>query len=166
MDKYDIENYLQMVGQELSLQQRKGAILLVGGAVMLLTIGNRRTTRDIDASFEREAKAIRIAVTNIAYREGLPPDWLNDGAKDFLYTNPPVHLWKSYLGLDVYLPSFDYLLAMKITASRARDLDDARAIIQRLGLTNPQQVMDILKKYIPSQYLTVRIQYIVEDLFA
>ncbi len=41
---------------------------------MILVVGNRNSTRDIDASFEREAQAIRVAVTRIAYREGLPPD--------------------------------------------------------------------------------------------
>lgn len=67
MDKNDIQRYLKMLGQELAAQGRKGAILLVGGAVMVLTVGNRRSTRDIDASFEREAAAIRSAVSQIAY---------------------------------------------------------------------------------------------------
>ena len=155
-----------MLGQELAAKRRKGAILLVGGAVMVLTVGNRKSTRDIDASFEHEAPAIRAAVLAIAHREGLPPDWLNDGAKGFLYSEPPVTLWKSYPGLDIYLPSLDYLLAMKIVAGRPRDIADARALIQSLGFSDPQEVLDILQKYIPARYLTVRTQYIIEDLFA
>nr|HET6905078.1 DUF6036 family nucleotidyltransferase [Ktedonobacteraceae bacterium] len=166
MDKSEIESYLKMLGQELAAKRRKGAILLVGGAVMVLTVGNRKSTRDIDASFEHEAPAIRAAVLEIAHREGLPPDWLNDGAKGFLYSEPPVTLWKSYPGLDIYLPSLDYLLAMKIVAGRPRDIADARALIQSLGFSDPQEVLDILQKYIPARYLTVRTQYIIEDLFA
>ena len=54
MDRRDIERYLRMLGEELIMQQRHGRILLVGGAVMLLVIGNRNSTRDIDASFENE----------------------------------------------------------------------------------------------------------------
>ena len=92
MDKNDIGRYLKMLGKELSIHGRKGAILLVGGAVMVLIIGNRRSTRNIDASFEQEAVAIRAAISEIAYRERLPPDWLNDGAKGFLYSSPPVTL--------------------------------------------------------------------------
>jgi hypothetical protein len=65
MDKNDIERYLKMLGQELASHKCKGAILLVGGAVMVLTIGNRHSTRDIDASFEREAAAIRSAVSQL-----------------------------------------------------------------------------------------------------
>jgi hypothetical protein len=166
MDKNDIQRYLKMLGQELAAQGRKGAILLVGGAVMVLTVGNRRSTRDIDASFEREAAAIRSAVSQIAYQEGLPPDWLNDGAKGFLYSQPPITLWKRYPGLDIYLPLLGYILVMKIIAGRPQDISDAEAIVQRLGLADPQQVIDILRQYIPSQYLTARVQYIIEELFA
>ncbi|MEO7018909.1 MAG: DUF6036 family nucleotidyltransferase [Ktedonobacteraceae bacterium] len=166
MDKNEIEGYLKMLGQELADQNRTGEILLVGGAMMILVVGNRHATRDIDASFEREALAIRAAVTQIAYREGLPLDWLNDGAKGFLYTTPPVTLWQSLPGLDIYLPSLEYLLAMKIAAGRLRDIADARALIQHLGITQAQVVLDILQQYIPSKYLTVRVQYIIEDLFA
>jgi hypothetical protein len=85
MDKSDIERYLQMVGEELAAKGQKGKILLVGGAVMILIVGNRNSTRDIDGSFEDGAQAIREAVSHIAVREGLPTDWLNDGAKGFLY---------------------------------------------------------------------------------
>ncbi len=128
--------------------------------------GNRASTRDIDASFEREAQAIRSAVARIAKREGLPPDWLNDGAKGFLYSQPAVILWRTYPGLDVYLVSLEYLLAMKITAGRQRDIADARALIRHIGISHPQEVLDILQHYIPSQYLTVKVQYVVDDLFA
>jgi len=55
---------------------------------------------------------------------------------------------------------------MKIVAGRLRDIADARALIQHLGLSDPQEVLDILQKYIPPRYLTIRVQYIVEDLFA
>lgn len=132
---------------------------------MVLLVGNRQSTRDIDASFENEAQAIRTVVSQIALREGLPSDWLNDGAKGFLYTVPPVTLWKSFPGLEVYLPSLEYLLAMKITSGRPRDIADARALIPHLGIAQPQHVLNILQRYVPSKYLTVRVQYIVESLF-
>ena len=166
MDRAAIEEYLRMLGSELAANNRTGKILLVGGAVMILVVGNRNSTRDIDASFEQEAPAIRAAVTQIAYREGLPSDWLNDGAKGFLYAPPPVTLWKSFPGLDVYLPDLSYLLAMKIVAGRPQDIADARALIQHLGIVQPQDTLDILKRYIPPTYLTARVQYVVEDLFA
>ncbi len=166
MDKNDIERYLQMIGEELAAKGQKGKILLVGGAVMILIVGNRNSTRDIDGSFEEGAQAIREAVSHIATRERLPADWLNDGAKEFLYSKPPVTLWRDYPGLEIYLPSLDYLLAMKIVAGRRQDMRDARSLIQHLRLSQSKEVIDILQKYMPQQYLTAKIQYIIEDLFA
>jgi len=154
-----------MLGQELAKQQRHGRILLVGGAVMLLIIGNRNSTRDIDASFEDEGPAIRKAVGEIAKRERLPSDWINDGAKGFFYSSPPINLWKSYPGVDIYIPEMEYLLAMKIVAGRPQDIGDAQALIHYLGISQAEDVLNILKKYIPSRYLTPRLQYMVDDWF-
>jgi hypothetical protein len=50
---------------------------------MLLAIGNRQATRDIDAYFATNPQIIRDAAHVIAQREGLPPDWINDGVKGF-----------------------------------------------------------------------------------
>jgi hypothetical protein len=77
MNKDDIEKYLRMLGRELLTKQVTGELLLVGGAVMLLEIGNREITKDIDAYFDpQSATAIREASIIIARREGLPVDWL------------------------------------------------------------------------------------------
>lgn len=132
---------------------------------MLLIIGNRNSTRDIDASFENEGPAIRKAVGEIAKRERLPSDWMNDGAKGFLYSPPPINLWKSYPGLDVYMPEMDYVLAMKVVAGRPQDIEDAKALIHYLGFSQAEEVFIILKRYIPPGYLTPRLQYMIDDWF-
>ena len=90
-----------------------GEIVLVGGAVMLLVIGNRQTTKDIDAYFATEAQAIRDAAQVIAQRERLSPNWLNDAVKGFFYSQPPTTLWLDYPGLHVYVASPEYVLARK-----------------------------------------------------
>jgi hypothetical protein len=110
--------------------------------------------------------SIREAVASVAAKEGLPDDWLNDGAKGFIYSDPETILLERYVGLEVYIPTLDYLLAMKIIAGRQRDIADARALIVHLDLQSPQEVLDILRKYIPEQYFTIKVQYIVEDLFS
>jgi hypothetical protein len=165
LNKQEIEHYLEMLGQELAIQGRQGSILLLGGVVMLICVGNRTSTRDIDASFEREGTAIRQAAIEIARREKLPSDWINDGAKGFLRSKPPISLWKRYPGLEVYMPELEYLLAMKVVARRDRDIDDARALIQQLKISDAEEVLNILKQYIPQNYLTPSIQYMVEDWF-
>jgi len=43
MNKQDIEKYLRMVGLELQKQGTTSEMLLLGGAVMLIEVGNRGT---------------------------------------------------------------------------------------------------------------------------
>lgn len=138
--KEDIERYLHLLGYELQARNTAGNILLLGGAVMLLEVGNRATTQDIDASFEGgNAPVIRDAVVAVAQREGLARDWLNDAVKGFLYSQPNTVLWKQYPGLNVYMPTLDYLLAMKVIASRPRDIEDAKALIKVLHISSEQE---------------------------
>ena len=165
LDRREVEHYLKMLGEKLATQGRQGSILLLGGAVMLITVGNRTSTRDIDASFEQEGPAIRQAAIEIAEIEHLPHDWINDGAKGFIRSQPPISLWKRYPGLDIYLPKLEYLLAMKVTARRDRDIDDAKALISYLNIPNAESVLAIVKQFIPQNYLTPSIQYMVEDWF-
>jgi hypothetical protein len=85
MDAREIQRCLRLLGAELERRGLTGEIVLVGGAVMLLIIGNRQTTKDIDAYFATEAPAIRDAAATIARREGLSPNWLNDAVKGFFF---------------------------------------------------------------------------------
>jgi len=75
VNKEDIAKYLRMLGEELQKKQAIGEILLVGGAVMLLEVGNREVTKDIDAYFEpKYSSEIREAAIAVANREGLPQE--------------------------------------------------------------------------------------------
>ncbi len=166
MNKEDIEKYLRMLGQELLNKQVIGEVLLVGGAVMLLEVGNREVTKDIDAYFEpKYSVAIREAVITIAQREGLPGDWLNDGVKGFFYTQPPHKRWAEYPGLRVYVASLDYLLVMKVVAGRPQDIEDAKALLTVLKITDIQEVFELIARYTKQQNVEPRVQYIVEELF-
>lgn len=166
MNKEDIERYLQMLGQELQKKQITGEILLVGGAVMLLEVGNREVTKDIDAYFNQEhATAIREAAVTIAKKEGLSVNWLNDAVKGFFYTQPPNQKWAEYPGLRVYIPTLDYLLVMKLIAGRPQDIEDAKALVKKLQISNAQEVFELIARYTKQQNVEARVQYIVEELF-
>lgn len=78
-----------------------GEIVMVGGAVMLLVIGNRQTTKDIDAYFATNPQAIRDAALSVAKQKRLSPNWLNDTVKGFFHTQPPTTLWLDVPGLRV-----------------------------------------------------------------
>ncbi|HZU67997.1 MAG TPA: DUF6036 family nucleotidyltransferase [Ktedonobacteraceae bacterium] len=166
MNKQDIEKYLHMLGQELLQRQLTGEILLVGGAVMLLKVQNREVTKDIDAYFNPEqANTIRDAARVVAERERLPENWINDAAKGFFYTQPPTALWAEYPGLRIYIPSLDYLFAMKAIAGRPQDIEDMKALARDLKLSNSNEALALVKKYIPEQLLVPRIEYMIDELF-
>jgi predicted nucleotidyltransferase len=72
MDIHAIETYLRMVGHELDAQGLTCEIILLGGAVMLIEIGNRSSTQDVDTYFVKDFTAIMKAAAVVARREGLP----------------------------------------------------------------------------------------------
>ena len=166
VNKEDIEKYLRMLGQELQQRNITGEILLAGGAVMLLKVQNREVTKDIDAYFNPgQADVIREAARVIADREGLPHDWINDGVKGFFYAQPPTERWAEYPGLRVYIPSLDYLFAMKVVAGRPQDIEDIKALANELNLSNAHEALTLVKKYIPEQLLVPRIEYMIDEIF-
>jgi len=63
------------------------------------------------------------------------------------------------------MPELEYLLAMKVVAGRDSDIDDAKALIRYLNIADAASVLDIVTQYIPQNYLTPSIQYMVEDWF-
>jgi hypothetical protein len=132
---------------------------------MLLVIGSRGITRDIDAYFATGTEQIREAAQVVAARERLPPDWINDAVKGFFATQPPVQLWQEYPGLRVFVASPEYVLAMKSVAGRPQDVPDIRALVKYLGLANAEAVLVIVRRYVPDRLLLPKTQYLIEGLF-
>ena len=166
LSRRDIERYLKLLGQRLLARGSRADILLAGGAAMVLLLNAREATKDIDAYFSGDVDALRTEVSAIANEFNLRPDWLNDGIKGFFFKAPPQTLWADYPGLRVYTVGLDYLLAMKVLALRNRqDEEDAKALVDRLGLTTAAEVMAIVTKYVPRELLTLRVQYAAEGLF-
>lgn len=101
----------------------------------------------------------------VADREGLADDWINDGVKGFFYTQPATETWAEYPGLRVYIPSLDYLFAMKVVAGRPQDIEDLKALAHELRISNAQEALMLVKKYVPEQLLVPRIEYLIEEIF-
>jgi hypothetical protein len=61
----------------------------------------------------------------------------------------------------------EYILAMKCYAARldTDDLNDAKVLVNHLGLTDRNQVLDIVEKYIPSKLLGIKTVAFAEALF-
>ena len=130
MTAEEIEKYLREVNDELAAQNVKGEICLYGGAVMCLVFKARPATKDVDEIFE-PVKYIRGAISRIAERHNLRQDWLNLAVKMF----DEKKILFDFPNLKVYVPTADYLLAMKVLAARAdtEDVSDIKFLINELN---------------------------------
>jgi Nucleotidyltransferase of unknown function (DUF6036) len=163
------EEILRLLGElsdELEARGLHGDLFLVGGAAMALTYSTRRATRDLDAIFEPKQTIYEIA-QQLAERNGLPSDWLNDGVKAFLPGddhNATVLFDRP--GLSVRIASPRYLFAMKVLAARVeRDQDDLRVLYRLSSFQSVDEALDFVQGLYPQQPIPPRSQYLLEELF-
>ena len=149
-----------------------GEIDVVGGAAMMLAFQARQSTKDVDAVFA-PTREIREAVAQVAQELDLAPDWLNDAAKAFL--SPHGEFTEAHMpqfpSLRVLMPTPQYLLAMKVMASRVGSIDsagdksDIAFLIRYAGLKDAAQVLEIVEQYYPSSQVLPRAVYLLEEIF-
>ena len=165
MTAEEITQYLTELNDELRLMDIKGEVSLFGGAVMVLAFNARAATKDVDAIFQPSTE-IRVAVARIAERHNIPHTWLNDGVKGYWAEHDERILFEMPF-LSVYVPESDYMLAMKAIAARSGtdDENDARLLIDMLGLKHPEEVFSIVEKYYPKTMIPPRTEYFIEGLF-
>lgn len=165
LSREQIESYLREVGAELDAEGLIGEILITGGAFMTLVLRSRPSTKDVDAFIASDPTAMRAAVAVVAKRHRLPETWLNDAVKGFFYKPPTTRVWAQFPGLRIYIPTTDYIFAMKADASRPEDRADLVTLKGELKLRNVQEAMAIVERYIPPRRIRVQTQYMIESLF-
>ena len=167
MDKTEITKYLQELNDRLRDQNVKGQIGLLGGTVMCLAFNARPSTKDIDAIFEPKQLIYEIA-KQIASNNQLPENWLNDSVKGFMSPNSKMKVFMNLSNLVIYIPSEEYMLAMKCMSARlgneSQDRDDISFLIDHLKLTNLDSVIEIILKYYPPDSIQPKIKYMLEEL--
>jgi hypothetical protein len=149
-------------------------LYLYGGSYMTLISDSRPATRDIDCLFNATNDIIfKNILLNIKEIYGLEEDWLNNEIAEPLkhLSKEEIAIFKKYSNLNIYVPSQQQMLAMKILASRpypAKDFDDAYILCKNLNITTRQELMNIVKKFIDLKYLGERqlnfIKYLGKDL--
>jgi hypothetical protein len=119
------------------------------------------------------AQEMREAIEIVAQRhpKQLAEDWLNDQAAEYLYDdapNPDVQLWQVFGNLVyVYLPAPQYILAIKLAASRLKDTNDITLLMKTLKITHRDQVQVILDQYLlPEAQEFWEVGDKLDDLFA
>lgn len=176
----EIEGLLQDLGNELLIKGCASVrVLIVGGAYMLLTIGNRTSTQDIDVfplNFidsshpDKTTRTILSAINAVAKKHGLKRDWLNDAAFGIIGgIQPPFEqltLWRVYGALEIYLPPTEFIFAVKVFGYRDRDFNDVQALIRTLNVRTREQAQAIIDGYIDRKaQQEYRTQVTLDDLF-
>ncbi|MEO7349248.1 MAG: hypothetical protein ABIW32_05240 [Terrimesophilobacter sp.] len=120
-------------------------VFLIGGAAMAIHLGRDQLTPDVDGLFHPVEEVKRIG-RRMAIEHGLDPDWVNDNARPFITFDPTDRRFFDEVeirGHKLRLASKPALLAMKMARYARKDYADISALIRALGLTLPDQIVDL-----------------------
>ena len=161
---------LTQLSAELARSGVLGELNVVGGTAMVLAFNARSSTKDVDAIFEPSSE-VRAAAAVVAVNLALPADWLN-AAKGFLSASgdfaPIASL--DFPNLRVQAPTAEYMLAMKVLASRAGiggergDAQDIAFLIRLLGLRDADAVMRVVGRYYDPSRILPRSTYLLDEI--
>ena len=164
--------------------RREGKVIdlaIYGGSALMLASNFRVATRDVDAVAEGGQDTIARLAEDIARARNWPRDWLNDGVRTYL--SPNVNglqehhtLLRAYPseqepGLRVFVPSPEYLLAMKLMAMRIdptsdkSDVTDILNLINVVGFTTPEEVVDFASSFYPEAKISARLHLGIRELW-
>lgn len=166
MDKKEIIKYLKELNARLEEKDTKGQIWLFGGTVMCLAFNARPATKDIDAIFEPKQVIYDIA-KQMARDYNLPPDWLNDSVKGFVTPTREMKIFQNMSHLKIFVPSPEYMLAMKCMSVRlagTKDKDDIIFLLNHLQLKNVNDILDIIQNYFPANMIRPKTEYFLMEL--
>lgn len=156
-------------------------VAIYGGAALMLVSNFRVSTRDVDAVADDDGQRFieRLAAV-VAERRKWPADWLNDDVFPFLSdavdgVSEHHHLFRSYPcehepGLRVYVPSAEYILAMKLMAMRigsadSKDRADILNLMTILGLATAEETLAFVTRFYPDAKATSKVVMGIEELF-
>lgn len=165
MTAEEIEKYFSEINDELAARNVIGEICIYGGAAMCLAFKARPATKDVDAIFE-PIKIMRGAIQRIAEKYNLNEGWLNLAVKIFVVEHEKEILF-DFSNLKVFVPTAEYLLAMKVLALRAEsfDAEDVAFLIKHLNLEKSSDVLKIVENYYPNKIIKTETIFQLDEIF-
>ena len=155
----DLEKLFTALSEELEVNSEgksRYSLYLTGGGTMMLSIGVRRTTTDIDVVFRENAQYIHDCAIAVSENLGIERGWCNDLVTMSNSYTPAViansSLYKSYGCLDVYTVNADLLLCMKLISFRIKDMQDIEYLIEYLEKEGIIVSIDLLNKWFKEYY--------------
>jgi hypothetical protein len=154
-------------------------IAVYGGSCLILVSNFRVSSEDVDAVALEDQAFIDEASHIIASRHGWPMDWLNDGVRTYLSPRVESHqaheLFATYPdesnpGLRVYVPTPEYMLAMKLMALRiapaaGKDLEDIINLLQIVGVTDKPKIIEFAANFYPEARISGKLRLALDDLW-
>ena len=167
LSQKSITNLLNRLNDKLADIDKHGELYLVGGAVMCLAFNARDATKDVDAQFA-PTELIRKLAEEIATEKQLDKNWLNDAVKGYLSPKANFQNFLELSHLNVFVPTPDYLLAMKCLAMRLgpefHDETDVRYLLRYLNITDYQTALNTIQQYYPSNLIPEKTHYALEEI--
>lgn len=156
-------------------------LAIYGGSALMLASNFRVATQDVDAVAEGSQETITRLAEEVACTRNWPSDWLNDGVRTYL--SPHVdglqehhELLRAYPseqepGLRVFVPSPEYILAMKLMAMRIdptgekSDTADILNLLDIVGLTTLEDVIAFAASFYPEAKISARLRLGISELW-
>lgn len=156
----EIRRLLDLLESELTARGTAATMYVVGGAAIALSFDASRSTKDIDATLVPE-DAVLEAARAVAAAEHLPPDWINSAAAAWIPALPTDPLGTpNRAGLHIVIASPEALLAMKLVASRNRDIPDIKLLAETIGIMDAVALANLVRdQYGDDQLETVHGGY-------
>jgi hypothetical protein len=177
----DLDDAFTQLG---ALARSEGKVIdlaVYGGSALMLASNFRVATQDVDAVVEGDQGTVIRLAEEVARSRGWAADWLNDGVRTFLSPNVDGlaehhELFRAYPseqepGLRVFVPSPEYMLAMKLMAMRLdpaggkSDLADIVNLMEVVGLKTPEQTIDFAASFYPEAKISARLHLGIRELW-
>jgi len=167
-----------------TLARAEGKVIdlaVYGGSALMLASNFRETTRDVDGVVGTDQSLIDRLAATIAANRGWPADWLNDGVRTYLSPNVEGvsehhELFRSYPseqepGLRVFVPTPEYILAMKLMAMRLdetsgkSDLADIINLLDVVEIATPEAAIAFAAGFYPEARVSARLLLGLQELW-
>lgn len=166
-DRTRLIEALDAVGSAAVKHGTRLHLAVYGGSALMLAGNFRFSTEDVDiAEIDVRPAWLDSVIAEIAAKNSWSADWLNeavafhlsplaDAAADHLeYGTFPR---AGPIGLQVTVPSAEYMLALKLKAMRtldaakgAKETDDIFQLMRVVGIDTADQAMQVLARYFPT----------------
>ena len=177
----DLQDAFMELGTEARREGKVIDLAVYGGSALMLASNFRVTTQDVDGVVEGDPSTIERLARQVAQKRGWPHDWLNDGVRTYL--SPNVNglkehhaLFRAYPseqepGLRVFVPTPEYMLAMKLMAFRIdpvagkSDIVDIINLIEVVGLGSADEAVEFAAAFYPEARISGRLKLGIRELW-